>query len=133
MPSLSRLHLVGIGLLTALLLLSLPGIAAAGRIMTGCIQIDRISTFAPRGEVYVQLSTSCDESDFGAEESLVAHIEVHTGKAPPVVEDFRVYAEEPVGRRTIPFENLEIESGDPLLVRLIRFGQILALETVQVP
>lgn len=99
----------------------------------GCIQIEQITAFAPRGEVYVQLGTDCGKSDFGTEKSIVAHLEVHTGNAATFIEDFRVYSDEPKGSRTVAFEGLELQSGDPLLVRLIRFGRILALQTILVP
>lgn len=120
-------------LLLVCLLLASPGLARAADIASGCIRIERIAAFAPRGEVYVEIAIDCGERDFGKNDSIVAHLEVHTGKAPAIDEDVRVYADEPRGRRTIPFQNLEIEPGDPLLVRLIRFGQILGLETIKVP
>lgn len=63
----------------------------------------------------------------------MAHLEVHTGSAATFIEDFRVYSDEPQGQRTVAFEGLELQSGDPLLVRLVRFGKILALQTILVP
>lgn len=108
-------------------------LASAAPPGVGCIRIEQITAFAPRGEVYVQLGTDCGKSDFGGERSIVAHLEVHTGNAATFAEDFRVYSDEPQGRRTVAFEGLELQSGDPLLVRLIRFGKILALQTILVP
>jgi hypothetical protein len=112
-----------------------PASASSGSSANGahCIRIEQITAFAPRGEVYVQLGANCQKADFGGEKSIVAHLEVHTGDAATFIEDFRIYSDEPQGSRTIAFEGLELKSGDPLLVRLIRFGRILALQTVLVP
>lgn len=110
-----------------------PASPSASTVGTQCIRIDRITAFAPRGEVYVQLGTDCQKTDFAGEKSIVAHLEVHTGNAATFAEDVRVYSDEPQGSRTVAFEGLELKSGDPLLVRLIRFGRILALQTILVP
>jgi len=127
------LLLLPIGCTLLFLLPTASALASAPRPDVGCIRIEQITAFAPRGEVYVQLGTECGKSDFGSEKSIVAHLEVHTGDAATFVEDFRVYADEPQGSRTVAFEGLELKSGDPLLVRLIRFGRILALQTILVP
>jgi len=124
---------VGCTLLFVLLLPARSALASAPPPDVGCIRIEQITAFAPRGEVYVQLGTECGKGDFGSERSIVAHLEVHTGSAATFIEDFRVYSDEPQGQRTVAFEGLELQSGDPLLVRLIRFGRILALQTILVP
>jgi hypothetical protein len=121
----------------ALLLASLAA-PASGRNdpVTGpspCLRIDRITAFAPRGEVYVELHASCGPQHFVHEDSLVAYVEVLPSDLPPVGEDVRVFEEHPRGRTTLLFRNLSLASGDVVLVRLLRLGEILGLQSVRVP
>lgn len=98
-----------------------------------CLHIDRITAFAPRREVYVELSASCGPEDFAQDDALLAYVEVLPSDLPPVGEDVRVFADDPQTRTTLLFQNLSIASGDVVLVRLLRFGEILGLQSVRVP
>jgi hypothetical protein len=108
------------------------GASAAPR-PASCIEIERIMAFAPRGEVYVEIRTACEVDDFAEEDSIVAYLELHTVSPSATGEDIRVYPDEPRSRRTLSFQNLDLASGDPLLVRLVHFGEIIGLETTKVP
>ena len=111
----------------------LAGQASAGAARDSCLRIDRVESFAPRGEVYVRVAADCEPSDFAGEPSIIAYLEVYTPGARARGEDVRIYPDAPDRGETFAFQGLEIESGDPLLVRLTRFGEILDLETVKVP
>ena len=115
--------------------LASPGIAAepgedAAR---KCIRIDRVTTFAPRGEVYAEISSTCSEANFELEDPILARVEVLVGDHTTLGEDIRVYSSDPRRRETLVFRGLEFGQGDLVLVRLIRFGEILGLQSVKVP
>lgn len=112
-----------------------PGSAAADASdqPRNCIHIDRVTTFAPRGEVYIELSSSCTEVDFALEDPILAHVEVLVGDHSPASEDVRVYGSAPRQRETLVFRDLDFIQNDLVLVRLIRFGEILGLQSVKVP
>ncbi len=98
-----------------------------------CIRIERVTAFAPRGEVYVELQASCGEGDFLDGAPVVAYLELLIGDLPPDGEDVRVYPDDPRARRTRVFQDVSFASGDSILVRLVRFGKILALQSVKAP
>lgn len=119
--------------LAAALLLPTGAAARSGPLDAPCLRLARITAFAPRGEVYVELHASCGPQDFAEEDSLLAYVEVLPNDLPPVGEDVRVFEDEPQGRSTLLFRGLSIASGDVVLVRLLRFGRILDLQSVMVP
>jgi hypothetical protein len=138
-PAHRRRPLLALALGTALALspLLMPGAAdarsgpVAGR--PPCLHLEGITAFAPRGEVYVELRAACGPGDFTDESSLLAYVEVLPSDLPPVGEDVRVFEDDPRGRTTLVFRDLSIASGDVVLVRLVRFGEILGLQTIRVP
>ena len=120
--------------LLLLMLLAAPGIAPAddtGR--SSCLSIASVTPFAPRGEVYVVVQASCLDTDFDGEGPIVAYLELLLGDLPPIGEDVRIYRDDPRRRETFVFDDLVFESGDKLLVRLVRFGEILGLVSLKVP
>jgi hypothetical protein len=124
-----------VGVLAAAWLLPATALGARGAPTTPdpCLHIDRITAFAPRGEVYVELRAACEPRHFRDETSRLAYVEVMASDLPPVGEDVRVFENEPQGRTTLVFRDLSIASGDVVLVRLLRFGEILGLQSVRVP
>jgi hypothetical protein len=120
-------------LLAAGALLTQPVTAESTARVSGCIGVRQVTTFAPRGDVYVEVQASCTPEHFDAEDPIVAYLEVLVRDASPVGEDVRVYADRPNQRSTLEFHDLHFETGDSILVRLSRFGQILAIQSVQVP
>jgi hypothetical protein len=50
-----------------------------------------------------------------------------------VWEEVRVSSDQAQRRFTYVFESLGLASGDPVLVRLVRFGDVLDLQSVVVP
>lgn len=138
-PRRARLALAALPALLALLGM-LPATAAtaarsdsAGSEAETCLHIDRITPFAPRGEVYVQVRASCGPRHFLSEPSRLAYVEVLVSDLPPVGEDVRVFEDAPRARQTLVFRNLSMEAGDVVLVRLLRFGSILGLQSAVVP
>ena len=122
-------------LLTALILL-LPGgapLAQLGEVRRACLRIDRVTAFAPRGEIYVEVQASCGEDDFELEDPIVAYLEILLSDLPPVSQDVRVHSSDSRRRDTVVFQDLSIATGDPILIRLIRFGEILSLQSIKVP
>ena len=109
------------------------GAARNAPVSAPCLQLERITAFAPRGEVYVELRASCGPEDFAEEDSFLAYVEVLPNDLPPVGEDVRVFQDAPQGRSTLLFRGLSIASGDVVLVRLLHFGRILDLQSVLVP
>jgi len=106
---------------------------SAGPEAEACLHIDRVTPFAPRGEVYVQLRASCEPRHFLREPSRLAYVEVLVSDLPPVGDDVRVFEDAPRARQTLVFRNLSMEAGDVVLVRLLRFGSILGLQSTVVP
>ena len=98
-----------------------------------CVRIDGVTAFAPRGEVYVRVASDCREEHFEAEDPVLVYLEVLVGERSTRGEDVRVYRDEPRVQRTYEFRDLELAPGDPVLVRLIRFGEILGIATLKVP
>ena len=119
-------------LLTALLL-AIPSQAGAEDESGSCLHIARVTAFAPRGTVYVEVEARCDAKDFEQHDPIVVYLEVLVGEQSTVGEDVRVHESAPRERQTFEFRDLLLENGQPLLVRLTRFGEILDLETVTVP
>lgn len=117
-----------------LVVLAIAGpVGAEGPTAASCVRIEGVRAFAPRGEVYVRVAADCREADFEHEDSVLAYLEVLVGERRVVGEDVRVYADKPRVQRTFSFRDLALVSGDPVLVRLVRFGEILDLTTVKVP
>jgi len=120
-------------LLPVLILLLSGAVPVAAEESASCLRIDRVTAFAPRGEVYVEVQASCTSADFQAEDSIHAYLEVLVGEAAVVGDDVRVVPSEPRIRKTFTFRDLALSVGQPVLVRLVRFGEILDLETFKVP
>ena len=119
--------------LIALLVAGLSAGAEASEPVRTCLSVARVIPFAPRGEVYVEVQASCTPEHFALEDPIVAYLEVLGTDSAPVGEDVRVYAERPNERSTFEFRELSFSSGDSILVRLSRFGEILGIQSVQVP
>ena len=98
-----------------------------------CLCIDQVTAFAPRGEVYVEVHTECQPEYFAAADPILAYLEVRVSDLPPIGEDVRVYGDDPKGRETFEFRDLELEPDDTIPVRLSRFGEILGIRSVRVP
>ena len=113
--------------------LSSVPVLAEGRDPGECVQIDRVTTFAPRGEIYVEVNSSCDGSDFRYEDPVLVYLEVLVGDLQPVGDDVRIYSDDTNPRATFVFRNLNFERGDPLLARIVRFGKILSLQSIRIP
>lgn len=107
--------------------------AAAENDPAACVRIDQITAFAPRGEVYVEVQADCRPEHFLADDPIIAYLEVLVSDLPAVGEDVRIHGKAPKGRDTYSFRDLEIASGDIILVRLLRFGEILGIRSVKVP
>ena len=125
-------------LLRALVAAILVAVPAAGRAdatsdARTCIKIQNVTAFAPRGQIYVELGAACTEDDFDLEDPLLAYLEVLVASLPPVGEDVRVYSHEPRRRQTLVFRDLPLRKGQVVLVRLVRFGEILGLKSIKVP
>lgn len=114
-----------------LVLFAAPALADAGG--SSCLKIEAVTAFAPRGEIYVRVTADCHPKDFEFEDSVLAYLEVLVGETVVLGDDVRVYADEPKARSTFSFRDLNLEPGDPVLVRLARFGEILDLTTLKVP
>ena len=119
-------------LLIALLLAS-PAALGAGEDSGSCLHIERVTAFAPRGIVYVEVQARCTAPDFEQHDPIVAYLEVLVGEQSTLGEDVRVHAITPRERQTFEFRELPLEHGQPLLVRLMRFGEILRLQSITVP
>ncbi len=119
-------------LLIALLVAS-PAAAGAGDDLGSCLHIERVTAFAPRRAVYVEVHARCSARNFEQHDPIVAYLEVLVGEQSTVGEDVRVHASAPRERQTFEFRELPLEHGQPLLVRLMRFGEILRLQSITVP
>ncbi len=95
-----------------------------------CLRLERATAFSPRGEIYVDVQASCTPEDFGPADPIVAYVEVLLGNLPAVSEEVRIYADAPNRRDTLLFEGLSFQAGDSILVRLVRFGEILGLLSI---
>jgi len=123
----------GIAFGLALLLLAGPA-ARADDVQPGpCLRIARVTAFAPRGEVYVEINATCSADHFRGEEAIIAQLEVLLSDLPAVWEDVRVARDQAQGRLTFAFEDLDLARGDPVLVRLVHFGRVLDLTSIKVP
>ena len=98
-----------------------------------CIKLGSVTAFAPRGEIYVQVNSTCSDVDFERDDPIITHVEVLVGDLPPTTQEVVVYGESPTAGGTLLFAGLSLEPGDPVLVRLMRFGEILHLHTLRVP
>ena len=98
-----------------------------------CLRIERITAFAPRDEVYVELAADCEARDFEREDTVQAYLEVLVSDLPGVGRDVRVYPEESPRRKTYAFRGLGFGSGDAILVRLTRDAEIVDLKSIQAP
>lgn len=124
------LALVSLGLSLAIL----PALSAgAPTARATCLHIETLTAFAPRGEIYVTVRPSCTEEDFEKGAPVVAYLEVLVSDLPPVSQDVVVYPDHPRAAETIVFQDLAFAAGDPILVRLIRFGEILSLRSIKAP
>ncbi len=119
-------------LLIALLVASPATVGAEGE-SGSCLHIERVTAFAPRGAVYVEVQARCSARNFEQHDPIVAYLEVLVGEQSTVGEDVRVHASAPRERQTFEFRDLPLEHGEPLLARLVRFGEILRLQTITVP
>jgi hypothetical protein len=124
---------VGWALAACLALVLVAPAATADAGSPGCIQIDDVTAFAPRGEVYVRVKPLCGEDDFEHEDSFVVYLEVIVSDFPPAGQDVRVHRDAPRRTTTYVFRDLTIDPGDPLLVRLVRFDEIVSLVSIKVP
>ena len=124
---------VGWALAACLALVLAAPAATADAGSPGCVQIEDVTAFAPRGEVYVRVKPLCGEDDFGHEDSFVVYLEVIVSDFPPAGQDVRVHRDAPRRTTTYVFRNLTIEHDDPLLVRLVRFDEIVSLVSIKVP
>jgi hypothetical protein len=97
------------------------------------VKIARVTAFAPRGEVYVEVTATCAPEDFVSGDAIVAQLEVLLSDLPPTWEDVRVPSDQAQSRFTFLFEDLDLASGDPVLVRLVRFGAVLDLKSIKAP
>jgi hypothetical protein len=95
-----------------------------------CFRIERATAFSPRGEVYVDVAVTCGDRDFDSRDSLGVYVELLLSDRPALSEEVRVYSDDQKGRRTVVFDDLELLAGDPVLIRLVRFGNILDLKSV---
>ena len=119
--------------LLAALFVAFPSVAGAESESGSCLQIERVTAFAPRGTIYVEVRARCAAQDFEQHDPIVAYLEVLVGEHSTIGEDVRVEASAPRGRQTFEFRDLTLEHGQPLLVRLVRRGEILGLQTITVP
>ncbi len=120
-------------LLLVLAILATTPLLAPAEPRASCIQIERVTAFAPRGEIYVQVQPTCSEDHFANDDQLIAYLEVLVSDLPPVGQDVRVRRSQPTRRLTYEFRDLDFEAGDPILVRLVRFGEILSLQSIKAP
>jgi hypothetical protein len=127
------IHPLGVAFGLILTLLATPPANADDVRAEGCLHIGRVTAFAPRGEVYVEVNATCGPEDFSTGEAIIAQLEVLLSDLPPVWEDVRVPVDQGQGRFTYLFEDLGLASGDPVLVRLVRFGTVLDLQSIKVP
>jgi hypothetical protein len=97
-----------------------------------CLGLGDVTAFTPRGEVYVEVVSTCGARDFADEDPIVSHLEVLVSDLPPVTDDIIVYSDAREGGTHV-FSGLEFGSGDPILVRLIRFGDIQGLRILKAP
>ncbi len=121
-------------LLTLLLCLAggiLPPAAQSADVR--CLKLGPITVFAPRGEVYVSVVADCKEVDFDFDSGILAYLEVLVDERTVLGRDVRVTREAPSDRQTFAFDNLDLIRDQPLLIRLTRSGEIIALQTVRVP
>ncbi len=119
--------------LLIVILFSAPALTRGRRDSGECVRIERVTAFAPRGEVYVEVGANCDEADFQDEDPVLVYLEVLVGSRHPVGEDVRFYSDDDVPGGTFVFRDLDFERGDPLLARIVRFGKILSLQSIRVP
>jgi hypothetical protein len=98
-----------------------------------CLRIERVTAFAPRDEVYVEIGADCDERGFEDDDTVQAYLEVLISDLPAVGRDLRVYRDESPRRMTFEFRDLGFEVGDSILVRLVRFGEIIDLLSIKAP
>ena len=98
-----------------------------------CLRIERVTAFAPRDEVYVEIAASCEARDFEHDDTVQAYLEVLTSDLPAVGRDLRVYRDESPRRMTFEFLDLGFEVGDSILVRLVRSGEIIDLLSIKAP
>ena len=98
-----------------------------------CLRIERVTAFAPRDEVYVEIAASCEARDFERDDTVQAYLEVLTSDLPAVGRDLRVYRDESPRRMTFEFRDLGFEVGDSILVRLVRSGEIIDLLSIKAP
>jgi len=104
--------------------------ARAGKDPIRCLRIDAATAYAPRGEIYIELVSSCDEDDFERGDPISGTLEVLLSNLPPTRRDIQVYKGDAPGPQTIVFDNLDFSKDDAILVRLTSFGDILGLRTV---
>jgi hypothetical protein len=116
-----------------LLCLVCPLSAAASDPAQPCLTLGDVTAFTPRGEVYVEVVSGCTALDFAREDPIVTHVEVLVSDLPPVTRDVIIYGDRAPEGQTHVFSSLEFASGDPILVRLVRFGEIQALRSLKAP
>jgi hypothetical protein len=110
-----------------------PLTATASENVKSCLALGDVTAFTPRGEVYVEVVSNCTTRDFAAEDPMVSHLEVLVSDLPPVSRDVIVYADHTREGETFVFSSLDFAAGDPILVRLVRFGDIHGLRILKAP
>ena len=109
-----------------------PALARTRRDPGECVHIERVAAFATQDEVYVEILANCDESDFRWEDPVLVNLEVLVGDLHPAGDEVRIYSDDSDPHLTFVFRDLEFARGDPLLVRIVRFGKILSLQSIRV-
>jgi len=107
--------------------------AANDRRSGDCVRIANVTAFSPRDEVYVEVVASCQPHDFEAGDPVIAYVEVLLSDLPPATEAVRVYASDPEARSTVVYEDLPINRGDQVLVRIVNSGEIVSIRTILAP
>lgn len=110
-----------------------PVTVAAADSTRPCLALGDVTAFTPRGEVYVEVVSTCTARDFATEDPIVSHLEVLVSDLPPVTQDVIVDAHRTRNGETFVFSSLDFASGDPILVRLVRFGEIQGLRILKAP
>jgi hypothetical protein len=130
------MRLFRIPMLALATILVAPAVAGAqvpAQVGSGCLDVSGVTAFEPRGELYVSVQARCAEDDFDYDDSLVAYLEVVLDETNTIGDDVRVYADDPRAKQTFQFTGLDLEPNQLVMVRLVRMGEIMSLQTIRVP